>query len=309
MAEQRPISQAIVTDTVGLTAGTPEQQQDSLNDFNSTAGENLETVNGLVEVPITSGRDKSFTSISGFLAKNQVTGFSRSNRFLVNFNIENLAILQNLTYEDLANVLSFKCEQAEFPGREFMTTDAHIYGPTYKSPNMSAYGDVNLTLLCDNNLIQKQFFQLWMTIINNDGSFDFKYRDDYVCKVNITQFNELNDATFECTLFEAYPVSVAPIQTSWADDTINRLQVTLTYRYWNSKVYKTQDYGNYELLRNRHIRNIEENRLNAAVSTQQGFFEENNREHLRKIARANEESRSNFQKVIAGVADANIIEE
>jgi hypothetical protein len=74
-------------------------------------------------------------------------------------------------------------------------------------------------------------------------------------------------------------------------------------------VYKTQDYGNYELLRNRHIRNIEENRLNAAVSTQQGFFEENNREHLRKIARANEESRSNFQKVIAGVADANIIEE
>lgn len=309
MAEQRtPISQAIVTDTTGILSGSPEQQQDALNQ--TVAGEDLPVVNGLQEVAITTGGDRSFTSISNFLARNQATGFSRSNRFIVEFNIENATLLSQLTYRDLSNILSFKCEQAEFPGREIMTTDAHIYGPTYKSPNMSAYGDVTLTLLCDNNLIQKQFFQTWMTEINNDLTFDFKYRDDYVCTVDVTQYNELNEPTFSCTLFEAYPVSVAPIQVSWADDAINRIQVTMTYRYWTSKVYKTNDLEAYEVLRQQHVRRINETRLNSQITSSRDYFEIENREHLRKIAVANEESRSNFQRVIAGVIDSEaIIEE
>jgi hypothetical protein len=168
---------------------------------------------------------------------------------------------------------------------------------------MSAYGDVTLTLLCDNNLIQKQIFETWMSIINTPYSFDFKYREDYVCTVQITQYNELNQAMFMCHLLEAYPVSVAPLQTNWGDDAVNRLQVTLTYRYWKSEILKTNDEAEYLDLQQQHTINLQQPRFNL-ISTGDLFSVEN-REHQRKITRANEESRNNFRAIVDEIMIAN----
>jgi len=290
MAEPiRPISQAIVTDTIGVTTGTQEQQQDAL----ALAATDLPPVtsDGLEQITV-QDRPGDFTSISNFLAQNQITGFSKSNRFLVNFNF-NYGILSELNYSQVDSLLTFKCEQAEFPGREFVSTDARIYGPSYKSPNMSSYGDVNLTLLCDSALTQKQIMETWMSSVNSPNNFDFNYRDTYVCDVTIQQYNEINEVTFQCTLREAYPISVTPLQTNWADDGYHKLQVTLTYRYWVSEIVKKNDQLNYDRLRTSHI-----NRVGA---TGLSYFEDNsvrNLEHRRRITRVAEESTNNFRQII-----------
>ena len=292
MAEPiRPISQAAVNDTSGTTVGTPEQQQDA-QQVSSQANDVPYESDGL-ETVVIRDREDNFTSISSFLARNRVTGFSKSNRFLVDFYLGNL--FSDLQQRDFANILTYKCEQAEFPGREFVTSDARIYGPMYKVPYMSSYGDVSLTLLCDNNLIQKQLFEVWMSVINTPFSFDFKYRDSYVCDVQITQFNELNQSTYVCTLHEAYPVAVAPLQTNWGDDAFNRLQVTLTYRYWTAEILTTNDEQEYTELQQEHIRNVQEARFDIVKPS---FFDVENRDHQRKIARANEESRNNFRAIV-----------
>lgn len=288
----RPISQAIVTDTVGLTTGTAEQQEDALN-FAAEADALPIESDGLQVVTV-EGRRENFTSISNFLAQNQVTGFSKSNRFLVSFNFRS-GVLAQLSYTDTDRLLTFKCEQAEFPGREFMTSDARIYGPMYKSPYMSSYGDVNLTLLCDSSLTQKQIMETWMSSINTPYSFDFNYRDSYIADVTIEQYNELNEQTFACTLREAYPVSITPLQTNWADDGYHKLQVTLTYRYWVSEIKKTNDQSTYDELQQIHIQNVQEA---ASFPFDRDFFREDNLEHLRKIARTSDESRNNFRRII-----------
>jgi hypothetical protein len=296
----RPISQSAINSTNGTTVGSVEQQSDSAALAADVVQDVPVTSDGLEEFT-TQGRNENFSSISGFLARNRVTGFSRSNRFIVDFQLQKL--FSELNQQDFSNLLSFKCEQAEFPGRELITSDARIYGPSYKSPYMSAYGDVTLTLLCDNNLIQKQIFETWMSIINTPYSFDFKYREDYVCTVQITQYNELNQAMFMCHLLEAYPVSVAPLQTNWGDDAVNRLQVTLTYRYWKSEILKTNDEAEYLDLQQQHTINLQQPRFNL-ISTGDLFSVEN-REHQRKITRANEESRNNFRAIVDEIMIAN----
>ena len=291
----RPISQAIVTDTVGLTTGTAEQQEDALN-FVAEADALPVGSDGLQEITV-QGR-ANVSSISNFLAQNQVTGFAKANRFLVDFSFK-YGIFSDLNTNDLANILTFKCEQAEFPGREFMTSDARIYGPTYKSPYMSSYGDVSLTLLCDSSLTQKQLFETWMSYINTPYSFDFNYRDNYVADVTIEQYNEINKKTFFCTLREAYPVSVTALSANWADDNIHKLQVTLTYRYWISSIDYTSDQSTYDELKQSHILKVQESALFPFDRT---FFKDDNLEHIRKIARTADESRNNFRQIIDEIA-------
>lgn len=293
----RPISQAIVNDTIGLTTGTAEQQQDASN-FAAEADALPVGSDGLQEVTIQNRANVS--SISNFLAQNQVTGFAKANRFLVDFSFRN-GVFANLTYGDLENLLTLKCEQAEFPGREFITTDARIYGPTYKSPNMSSYGDVTLTFLCDSSLTQKQIFETWMSYINTPYSFDFNYRDNYVADVTIEQYNEINKQTFFCTLREAYPVSVTALPANWADDNIHKLQVTLTYRYWVSTIDYTNDQSTYDELKQLHILKVRET---ASIKSpkDRNFFKNDNTEHLRRIARTADESRNNFRRIIDELA-------
>lgn len=287
----RPISQAIVTDTIGVTTGTAEQQQDALN-VAAEAGALPVTSDGLQQIVVQ--KTENFSSISNFLAQNQITGFSKSNRFLVTFNF-GFGVLSSLNYGDMSRLLTFKCEQAEFPGREFVTSDARIYGPMYKSPNMSSYGDINLTLLCDSSLTQKQIIETWMSSINTPYSFDFNYRDSYIADVTIEQVNEINEVTFACTLREAYPVSVTPLQSNWADDNIHKLQVTLTYRYWVSEIVKTNDQPTYDNLQQNHIQNVQEA---AFYPFERDFFKDDNLEHLKRVARAGDESRNNFRSII-----------
>jgi hypothetical protein len=297
MAEEtiRPISQAIVNNTNGLTIGTPEQQQDAIS-LAAEAGALPVESDGLQEI-VVQGR-ANVSSISNFLAQNQVTGFAKANRFLVDFSFK-YGIFSELNTNDLANILTFKCEQAEFPGREFVTSDARIYGPTYKSPTMSSYGDVTLTLLCDSSLTQKQLFETWMSYINTPYSFDFNYRDNYVADVTIEQYNEINKNTFFCTLREAYPVSVTALSANWADDNVHKLQVTLTYRYWVSSIKYTNDQATYDELKQEHILKIQEA---AFYPFDRTFFKDDNTEHLRKIARAGDDSRNNFRRIIDELA-------
>ena len=296
MAEPiRPVSQAIVNDSIGLTTGTPEQQEDALNLAAGADGIPVGS-DGLEEFSIETRRDVS--SISNFLAQNQVTGFAKANRFLVEFKFRS-GIFSDLNTKDLASLLTFKCEQAEFPGREFMTSDARIYGPTYKSPYMSSYGDINLTLLCDSSLTQKQLFETWMSYINTPYSFDFNYRDNYVADVTIEQYNELNNKTFFCTLREAYPVSVTSLSANWADDNVHKLQVALTYRYWISSIDYTSDQATYDELKQQHILKIQEA---AFYPFDRNFFKDDNTEHLRKVARAGDDSRNNFRRIIDELA-------
>jgi hypothetical protein len=287
-----------VNPTSGQTTGSPEQQQDARSKPTIDVANVIQDGETLEEVVVAQQRDKipDLTSISSFLARNQVSGFAKTNRFFVKFNLDGL--FDGLTSLDYANYLTFRCESVDFPGRELSVTDARIYGPIYKIPTISSYPDVNMTLLCDSSLSQKQLFEIWMNRINPKTSYDFEYRESYVRTIEIHQINEINDVMHTIELVNAFPTSVASLQSNWADDGYHKLQVTFAYDYWKSSVDKIQEQTQYDLLRTDHISKIN----SASLATfKRSFNDDRNLEHQRKVRIAAEESTGRFKSIITNL--------
>lgn len=180
-------------------------------------------------------------------------GLSKPNKFLVNVSLPTVTdekdrniILPHpvtRTYKSTVENLSFFCDAAELPGRTLNTTDVKIHGLIYKSPNFNQYSDITLTILCDHNLTQKNFFESWINYISPTPKFNFKYRDSYAGSVDITQYNERGVAIHRVRLIEAYPIALNPMPLSWGEDGVHRLQVTLTYKYWVKTLEKIITYS------------------------------------------------------------------
>lgn len=299
MAKIKSSEPIAVNDNTGRTVGSPEQLQDSRS-LADTGGVTIE--NGLETVTATAKRNelpKNISSISNFLARNQISGFAKTNRYFVQFSIQN--ILPGLTSEDSTKYLSFLCESVDLPGRDMTVTDNRIYGPIYKTPTLSTYPDVNMTFLCDSSLSQKQLFEEWMNIINPNTNFDFSYRESYVTDIDIHQINEVNDVMHTITLNNAFPTSIGALQSSWGDDAFHKIQVTFAYDYWNSKINKVQERVQYDMLQQEHIVNI------ATTAFQYGGFGKGilnqieNQEHVRRVQKSDEESRARFKSIIANL--------
>lgn len=181
----------------------------------------------LPEIPVQSEGGRF--DISSFVGRFR-NGLSRTNRFKV---LITAPPFSGGNTEDF-RIISLNCESAELPGRDLTTTDARIYGPTFKMPYMTNYNDVSFTFLCGASLMEKRIFDEWISYINPVDSFNFQYRDSYVTTVSIHQLTDNEITTYSCQLIEAYPIQVNAMPVSWGDENFHRVTVTMTYRYWIS---------------------------------------------------------------------------
>lgn len=151
----------------------------------------------------------------------------------------------------ILNNLMFQCESTELPGRGFMNADFRYYGPSFKLPFQTSYEDIVLNFLCRDDFLEREFFDDWMDLINPPTNFDFQYRDDYSCNIQIYQYSEAERSSndnrpvvqYAFTLRDAWPVLVNPQPVTWADDGFHRLSVTFTYTKWirESQTLKKND--------------------------------------------------------------------
>lgn len=179
------------------------------------------------EIPV-QATDNRF-SVTEFIGRFR-NGLSRTNRFKV---LITAPPFNGAAVEDF-RILSLNCESAELPGRDLTTTDARIYGPSFKMPYMTNYNDVSFTFLCGQSLMEKRIFDDWIAYINPTDTFNFQYRDSYVTTVSIHQLTDNEISTYSCKLLEAYPIQVNSMPVSWGDENFHRVTVTMTYRYWLS---------------------------------------------------------------------------
>lgn len=136
---------------------------------------------------------------------------------------------------------TYLCEATEFPGRAFNSADVRYYGPSFKLPYQPVYEDINMTFLCREESLEREFFDDWMELINPTNTFDFNYRDNYSTTIKLFQFAdwaEFEDdagpkATYAFTLHDAYPTVVNAQAVTWADDQFQRLTISFTYFKWN----------------------------------------------------------------------------
>ena len=149
-------------------------------------------------------------------------------------------------YATFTQDLTYLCEIGELPGRGMMNIDVRYYGPNHKLPFQTQYEDLNLTFLCRNKSLERQFFDDWMLIINPINSFDFNYRDQYRAEIDLFQFSTVGDnhtAEYKITVHNAYPILINPQPMSWSDDQFQRLVVSFTYTHWTREGYDTEPRG------------------------------------------------------------------
>ena len=86
----------------------------------------------------------------------------------------------------------------------------------------------------------------WSRTTNtNRAAGSVLYRDEYISTIQVTPFFEMGIPSARYTFEEAYPVSVAPSQLNWGDDSIIRLNITFKYTSWsreqNININKTNE--------------------------------------------------------------------
>lgn len=158
------------------------------------------------------------------------TEAARPNRFEV-------SIFSPLTTanQNIGRNLKFRCETAELPGRTFGTVDQKFgANPTQKYPIHTSYNDITLTFIVSNSMEERKFFDAWMETINPTSTFDFRYKQEYVGQIGITQFDLQNSAVYKVYLLNAYPIAVNQLDLDWSSDGYHKLAVVFAYDYWTN---------------------------------------------------------------------------
>jgi len=124
-------------------------------------------------------------------------------------------------------------QESELPGKGFATTERQTFGPVRKMPYQVLYNDITMSILCTKYMLERRFFDYWMSQIMSPGSHYFDYYDNYTVPILISQFAEDGAFSVGYLLMEAYPVSVASQPLSFANtDSTLQLSVTFAYRKW-----------------------------------------------------------------------------
>lgn len=171
-------------------------------------------------------------SISQF--KDRIGAVARPNLFYAVLDLASTDIT-------IPETFSFRCETAEFPGRTLATFDDAIgAGPALKLPYDVTYNDISLTIICSEDLAEREFFESWIDKIiqpaNSSGAGLIAYYDDYAYgnKLTVTQIDSSGKTLFQYELNDIYPIALTAMTASWEDtNTYQRFGVTMAYRYHN----------------------------------------------------------------------------
>jgi hypothetical protein len=146
----------------------------------------------------------------------------------------------------LSRYLALQCETAELPGKTLQTADVKIYGPTFKVPYQTSYGDTSFTFLCTNDFFERKLFDRWMEAIHPSDTNNLRFpkgqNTRYMCNIKIIQYDEFIKQIYAVELIDAFPIGIAPQSLSWSEENFHRLQVSFAYQR-----YKVIYDGNYDL--------------------------------------------------------------
>jgi len=147
----------------------------------------------------------------------------------------------------LTRYLALQCENAELPGKTLQTEDVKIYGPSFKVPQQTQYGETTLTFLCTNDFFERKLFERWMNCIQPSDTNNLRFpKDDanntrYLTNIKIIQYDEFIKQIFAVELIDAFPVGIAAQSLNWSEENFHRLSVQFSYQKYRPIYTGTYD--------------------------------------------------------------------
>lgn len=144
------------------------------------------------------------------------------------------------TIGEAPETFNFRCEKTLIPGRTVATVDDTGSGPALKLPYEVNYADIDITIICSTDMIERKFFENWIDSIITSSAISgkaglLKYHNEYARgnKMNLSQIDESGDELITYSLIDVYPIQISPMNLSWEEtNTYQRFDVTLSYRYY-----------------------------------------------------------------------------
>jgi hypothetical protein len=147
----------------------------------------------------------------------------------------------------ISRYLSLQCESAELPGKNLVTEDVKIYGPTFKVPYQTQYAETTLTFICTNDFYERKLFERWLGAImptdTNNLRFPKGENSNYLTELTVKQYNEDVTQIFAVKMIDAFPISIAAQPVSWGDDNFHRLTVQFAYQRYEAITETSVDVG------------------------------------------------------------------
>jgi hypothetical protein len=163
---------------------------------------------------------------------------AKSNRFDVIIPVPLPLVLER----NKARQLTYRCEEAQLPGRTLSTAELKIgSSPNEKYPYGTTFNDIDLTFIVDDTMDQKSFFDAWLNYINPSYSWNLRYKEDYATVITINQYDAQNRNSYSINLYEAFPISMNQLDLSWGSEGYHKLVVTFAYTSWSNGVLDVTD--------------------------------------------------------------------
>ena len=171
--------------------------------------------------------------LNTFISKVKQDGLARNNRFVVGIFASPDSKIMNFGDNGWMRDAILLCDQVQLPGTNFNTSDMRTFGETRKAPYERLYEDVNMSFYVDTSMKVKLLFDNWMTYIQDPGTRNFNYYDEYTSDIVIEVQDLKNQSRYAVKLFEAYPKSIGAIQLDNANKDIMKLSVNFAYKYYH----------------------------------------------------------------------------
>ena len=185
------------------------------------------------------------TPLQNFISKVKQDGLARNNRFVVGIFADPNSQIMNLGDRGWMRDALLLCDQVQLPGTNFNTTDLRTFGEIRKTPYERLYEDINMSFYVDTAMTVKLLFDNWMTYIQDPGTRNFNYYDDYTADIVIEVQDVKNQSRYAVKLFEAYPKSIGAIQLDQGNKDVMKLSVNFAYKYYHigAQEVDNSDYG------------------------------------------------------------------
>ena len=186
--------------------------------------------------------------LTDFIASISALGVAKTSHFTFN---SGKVFQAGGQYSGVEQLLSARCESTELPGRQLVSNDSRIYGPTYKTPYQSVYQELTLTFVETQNFAIRGFFDAWMDQIFNSYTNLLQYPNAYRVDSSLTQYDTFITGAVdkgkppvppaptsslreiaEWTLYNTFPTAVNQMPVSWSEDGLHRTTVTLAFEYY-----------------------------------------------------------------------------
>lgn len=167
--------------------------------------------------------------------KTAISKVARPNLFVAEFT--------GRQFLNLPKNFKFKCERAEFPGKTLATLDdTGVGGPSLKLPYDFTYNDMQLSIICTEDMAERKFFETWMNriigIAGNGNSSRLKaglvnFHSVYAKGIDLTvkQLDDKGNTLLSWVCKDVYPIAISAMDASWESISVyQRFGVVLHYR-------------------------------------------------------------------------------